>query len=96
VQGFLEEMPNKLMRRRVAALRGARSIVQLIDMSLSLRSVRLALHPATGFLRRFPRLNNFLTFEKMPLVLQKRNRKKKFHGWTTLGQDADEMCFCAA
>ncbi|MEW5893515.1 MAG: hypothetical protein AB1697_10270 [Pseudomonadota bacterium] len=46
---------NKLLRGRIAALRGAHSLAYLIDMSRSLCSVRLALHPARGFLQRFLR-----------------------------------------
>jgi len=48
------ETLNKLLRGRIAALRGARSLAYLLDMSRSLRSVRLALHPARGLLQRFP------------------------------------------
>ncbi len=41
---------NNLLRDRMAALRGARSLAYLHDMSRSLRSMRLALRPlATVF-----------------------------------------------
>jgi len=38
---------------RIAALRGARSLAYPIDMSLSLCSVRLALHPEILNFRRY-------------------------------------------
>lgn len=49
-----KEALNKLLRGRIAALRGARSFAYLIDMSRSLCAVRLALHPTRCFLQCFP------------------------------------------
>jgi len=49
----LRKTLNKLLRGRIAALRGARSLAYLFDMPRSLRSARLALHPAHCFLQRF-------------------------------------------
>ena len=49
-----KETLNKLLRGRIAALRGARPLAYLVDMSRLLRSVRLALHPARCFFQRFP------------------------------------------
>ena len=56
VVGSPLETLNEWLRGRIAALRGARSLAYLFDMSRSLRSVRLALHPARCFLQRFPLL----------------------------------------
>ncbi|PIV47914.1 MAG: lipoprotein signal peptidase [Gallionellaceae bacterium CG02_land_8_20_14_3_00_60_115] len=50
----MRETPNKCLRGRIAALRGARQLAYLFDMSRCLRSVRLVLHPARRFLQRFP------------------------------------------
>ena len=50
---WLMETLNKWLRGRIAAKRGARSLAYLLDMSRSLRSVRLALPPARRFLQRF-------------------------------------------
>jgi hypothetical protein len=50
---IFRETLNKWLRGRLAALRGARSLAYLLDMSRSLRSVRLALSPARRFLQRF-------------------------------------------
>mgnify|MGYP001301037243 CR=1 FL=1 len=47
---------NNLLRGHMAVLRGARSLAYLVDMSRSLRSVRLALRPlATVFQAFFKR-----------------------------------------
>ena len=54
LQRALRETLNNWLRGRIAALRGARSLAYLLDMSRSLRSVRLALHPARSFLQRLP------------------------------------------
>jgi|GEM_PF-6811989 len=42
-----------MLRWGIAALRGTRSLAYLFDRPRPLRSVRLALYPARGFLRRF-------------------------------------------
>ena len=47
------ETLSKLLRGRIAALRGARSLAYLFDMYRSLRSARLALHPAHRLFRLF-------------------------------------------
>lgn len=51
-----EHLPrqNKWLRGRIAALLGTRPPAYLFDMSRSLRSGRLPLHPARSLLRRFP------------------------------------------
>ena len=46
-------MTNNLLRDLIAALRGTRSFAYLIDMSRSLRSVRLALKPLTTIIKYF-------------------------------------------
>jgi hypothetical protein len=47
---WLKDTSKNLLRELIAALLGTRSIAYLIDMSQSLRSVRLALNPlATVF-----------------------------------------------
>ena len=48
-----KETLNKWLRGRIAAKRGARFLAYLLDMSRSLRSVRLALPPTRRFLQRF-------------------------------------------
>jgi hypothetical protein len=49
-----KETLHKWLRGRIAALRGAHSLTYLLDMSRSLRSVRLALPLARRFLQHFP------------------------------------------
>lgn len=44
----------KWLHRRIAALRGARSLAYLSDMSRALRSVRLAFHPVRSIHQRLP------------------------------------------
>ncbi len=57
--GSAKEALNKWLRGRIAALRGARPLAYLSDMSRVLRSVRLALHPARSFIQRFPNLHKW-------------------------------------
>jgi len=45
----LKETLNKLLRGRIAALRGARFLADLLDRLWSLRAARQLLHPARRF-----------------------------------------------
>ncbi|MCX9156350.1 hypothetical protein OPU71_09475, partial [Niveibacterium sp. 24ML] len=49
-----KESLNKWLRRRIAALRRARSRAYRFDMAWSLRAPRLALHPSRSLIQTFP------------------------------------------
>jgi len=55
VDAHAKEGLHNLLRERIATLRGARSLAYLLDMSRSLRSVRLALRPLATVVQTFPK-----------------------------------------
>src|SRR5258705_6812364 len=58
---FMEAL-NKWLRRRIAALRGARFLAYLFDMSRSLRATRLALHPSHSLIWSFLSVKHYIRF----------------------------------